>query len=309
MSKSVPFAKKTSSQYAKPEFYWRGGDVLREREYIQDEYKKALADYRRAELEYKQVERECSDASQILIEREKYTSALANFLDADAEGGQNEAAQKKRLTELENQIREAENELNEVRAVHHPAVASGLQKEKAYLLIEIQRNSKAIDLADENQENNKRQLAACIVSNKYRQATKLEGQLQDVTSKKNFLRNLVNKSKKEFDSARPCATSQTKEARLERAALMPQVDLDLIAARGAEKKQRRPKKWDNRISRMIDELEELNDRLTDLGLTDEVVDTEQLREKYFPDKNKDKENKGGEEEEEVGENKDEENDD
>lgn len=300
MTKSVPFAKKASSQYAKAEFYWRGGDVLREREYIADEYKKALAEYRRAELEYKQVERECSDASQILNEREKYTSALANFLDADAEGGQNEAYQKKRLTELENQIREAEAELNEVRSVHHPAVASGLQKEKAYLLIEIQRNAKAIDLADENQENNKRQLAACMISNKYTQATKLEGQLQDLTSKKNFLRNLVNKSKKEFDITKPCTTSQTKEARLERAALMPQVDLDLIAARGAEKKQRRPKKWDNRLSRMLDELDELNDRLTDFGLEDEVVDTEQLREKYFPDKNKDKEN-NGEEEEQGGE--------
>ncbi|KAK8893734.1 hypothetical protein M9Y10_022163 [Tritrichomonas musculus] len=300
MTKSVPFAKKVSSQYAKAEFYWRGGDVLREREYIADEYKKALAEYRRAELEYKQVERECSDASQILNEREKYTSALANFLDADAEGGQNEAYQKKRLTELENQIREAEAELNEVRSVHHPAIASGLQKEKAYLLIEIQRNAKAIDLADENQENNKRQLAACMISNKYTQATKLEGQLQDLTSKKNFLRNLVNKSKKEFDITKPCTTSQTKEARLERAALMPQVDLDLIAARGAEKKQRRPKKWDNRLSRMLDELDELNDRLTDFGLEDEVVDTEQLREKYFPDKNKDKEN-NGEEEEQGGE--------
>ncbi|OHS95275.1 Psp-related protein [Tritrichomonas foetus] len=286
MTHSGPFAKRPSAQYAKPEFYWRGGDVLREREYLADEYKKALADHRKAEYEYKQIEKECLEASQVLSEREKYTSALANFLDADAEGGQIEAEKKRRLNELENEIKEAEAELNEARAVHHPAVASGLQKEKAYLLIEIQRGSKAIDLATEQHDNARRQLAACTVSNRYRQATELEGQYHDLSSKRNFLRSLVNKYKKEFDSTRPCAPSQTKEARLERAALMPQIDLDITIERGEEKKQRRPKKWDNRISRIIDEIDELNDRLTDLGLPDEVVDTEALREKYFPSKEK-----------------------
>ena len=189
MSKNAPFAKKQSSQYAKPDFYWRGGNVLREKEYLNDEYKKALAEYRRAELELKQVERECSDASQILNERDKYTSALANFLDADAEGGQTEIYKKQQLRKYEAEIKEVEQELIEARAVCHPAVASGLQKEKAYLLIEIQRNLKAIDLAEEQHEIAKRQLAACTVSNKYRQALGLEGQLQELTSKKNYLRN------------------------------------------------------------------------------------------------------------------------
>jgi hypothetical protein len=278
---ALPFAKKPSSQYKQEPYYWRGGDVLREREYLTDEFKKALTEFRRADFELKKVESELQQASDCLHEREEYTAALANFLDSDAEGGHLESEYKKRLAALEDEIRHAEAELAEARAVHHPAVASGLQKEKAYLTIENQRTSKAIDLSEEQCESAKKQLAACTVSNKYRSALDLERKVLDLSRKKTYLRQAVNEKKKEFDATRPIAAPQTADARRERSALVPQVELDEAFGQIEEKKQRRPKKWEFRLLHLMQQIEELNDRLTDLGMTEDVVDTTALRQQHF----------------------------
>jgi hypothetical protein len=72
-----------------PPFYFR------ERKYLAEEYKKALADYRRAEYELHQVE-----DRETLHEREGYTTALANYLDADTEGNQTEQEYKRHLMRL-----------------------------------------------------------------------------------------------------------------------------------------------------------------------------------------------------------------
>lgn len=262
---------------------------MKEKEYLTDEYRKALTDFRKAEFELKSLEVEFQQAQETLREREEYTSALANYLDSDAEGGQKESDYKKRLAELEEEIRQAELELQEVKAVHHPAVASGLQKEKAYLLIENQRAAKAIDLANEQGDNTKKQLAACMASNKYRNAKELEGKQAELVKKRSYLRGQVNQIKKEFDDTKPVSLPQSKESREARSSMLPMVDIQEKLNREKEKKQRRPKKWDARIARMIDDIEELNERLTDIGLQDEVVDVEALREKYFPADKKEEE--------------------
>ncbi|KAH0788670.1 Psp-related protein [Histomonas meleagridis] len=298
----VPFAKRTPSQSQHKEFYWRGGDGLHEKEYLIDEYKKALTEYRRAENEYQQVEREYQEASETLKEREGYGNALANYLDADAEGSQTEQDCKKRLSELEVEIRDAETELQKAKSVHHPSVALGLQKEKAYLMIEIQRNKKTIDLAHEQAQTQKQQLASCVVSNKYQTATDLETKYQELSSKKSFLRSKVNKTKKEFDNTKPCTIPQSQEVRHERSALLSQTETETALQEAKEKKQRKEKKMNGRINRLLDEIEELNDRLRDLELEDETVDVEELRDKYMKKddnddgkgKEKEKENKNSE---------------
>jgi hypothetical protein len=290
--------KKVSSPYKQETYYWRGGDVLREKEYLIDEFKKATEEYRLRESELKQVESELREAEETLREREEYTNALAGFLDSDAEGGQQESYFKKRLAFIECEISEAESELQETRAVHNPAVSSGLQKEKAYLIIDNQRLYKAIELAVEEYENSKRQTAACMASNKYDTVFELEGRLQELQRKKGFLRQLVSQKKKDFDSTRPIAPSQSSESRTERNILISGSDTELVVQRQEERRQRNPKKWDHRLNRLIEFIEELNDRLFDLGLDEDVVDTSSLRSSYLSkssdeqDKDKDGEEKG-----------------
>lgn len=281
MSRKAPFPKTPQSQYRKPEFYWRGGDKYREQEYVTDEYKKALADYRIAEQELRVVKEEVAAASETLNERDGYTSALAGFMDDDADGYQTEVELKQELARLEREIHEHEEELQRRQAVHNPAVAGGLQKEKAYYLIEIQRGAKAIDNAYEESVHAREQLAACAVNNRYRNALQLEFQLDKVARKKRFLRSLVNKTKYTFDTRRPVAAVQTNDARTQRIVLQNGIDLKMSLARAEEKKERRRAKHANQINFLICQIEELNIRMSDIGMESDVVDTEPLRSKYL----------------------------
>ena len=284
-----PFKTRPPSQSQTPAFYWRGGDVLREREYLADEFKKALADKRKAELDLQQIQKEIAETQEVLDEREGYTSTLANYLDSDAEGYATENEFRQRLKELNFEIQVAERELQEATAVHHPAVISSLQKEKAFLLLEIQQQNKTKNNAIEQRFENKRKLAELSAGQKYQQTIALETQYDELVSKKNFLRGEVNRAKKNFESTKPTksATPTDQETlrvlNQERSVLLDELNISMAEKRGVEKKNRRPKKWDLRIARMIDQIEELNDRLEDLGFgQDDLVDTEQLRDKYFP---------------------------
>ena len=306
--KKVPFKKPPTSQYKKPEFYWRGGNTYREQEYITDEYKKALAEYRLAELELKQIEAEVADADVKLNERQGYTTALAEYLDGDTDGFTEEFQLKQDLSRIEREIKDDEDRLESLQAVHNPAVAAGLQKEKAYYMIEIQRGTKSICLASEEAKNAKEQLAACTVNSKYRQARMLEFQLDKVQRKKKYLRGLVTRTKNQFDKTRPPQSLNTNEARTERYAYLDGIEMKMAMAMYEEKKHRRPNKHANYINFLIDQIEELNARMSEIGLESEMVDTEQLRQKYLgngeEDENDNKKKKSDSKEENENENHD-----
>ena len=299
MSRTRPYPKRPSSQFAAPAFYWRGGDVHREREYLADEYKKALADYRKAELEYKEVEKTLSEASETLQEREAISDTLANYLDQDSEGNQTEHNIKKQLSEIEKEIKQKEVELQQARAVHHPAVTSGLQKEKAYLQLETQRVTKAIELAREQQANDRRKLAELSISKKYQQALDVEEKNLELSKKRQYLRQLVNKTKKGFDSTKPVIGGPTStDAKNEKQALLSQSEAEQSLARAEEKKKRRPQKWNMRIDRILSQLEDLNNIMYDLDIKSYAVDIDSLRQKY---QGSDESKKNNEEEEDKAE--------
>ena len=303
----APFSKRPPSKSAKEEFYWRGGDSLREKEYLKDEYKKAVADYRKAQMEYQKVEQDLQKTNEQLKERESYTNALSSYLDNDTEGSTQEQEYKKKLVELESEIKKAEEELSEARAVQHPAVISGLQKEKAFMMIEIQRQSKSLDLRDEQNDANKKQLAACVVSQKYHNALLLEGEIEKLSRKRAFLRSQVNKRKQEYDALTSQGNHQQQLRSIqqinkeERQAGIEVAELELIKGRLLEREQRRVNKWNMETNRYLKFIEELNQRMKDIGIEDQVEDVEALREKYIIKKEESEEKKEGAE----GENKEE----
>jgi hypothetical protein len=279
--RKTPYPKKPPSQSRTPAFYWRGGDILREREYLADEYTKALVEFRRTEMDLQMVESELRQANETLHEREGYTTALANYLDADTEGNHTEQEYKRQLMKLEADIKKAEVELRQVKAVHHPAVASLLQKEKAYLLIEAQRTQTAVQLTIEQDTNDKRKLGNISVSQKYQISLDLETKILDLHRKYQFLRATVNKYKKEFDNTRAFPVSQSNDARSQRAAYGNLVDTNYSLLRAQEKTRRRPVKWAEQIDRLILEIEDLNDQMEAFGMPSEALaNIEELRAKY-----------------------------
>jgi hypothetical protein len=278
----APYPKPPPSQHRTPAFYWRGGDILREQEYLADEYKKALANYRRAEQELRAVEQELQQAHETLHEREGYTTALANYLDADTEGNHTEQDYKRRLMKVEAEIRRAQAELQAAKAVHHPAVAANLLREKAYLQIELQRTQKAIELTREQHNSGRRKLAQITAGQRFQTSWDLETKAQDLNRKYQFLRGLVTNYKKEFDAERPFAVSQSEDARLERAAYATFVDVSYWHKRSDERAQR-PGKWNAEIDRLLAELERLNERMTELEMPqEEKADMKEVRSRFRP---------------------------
>ena len=287
MSRTRPYPTRPSSQFAAPAFYWRGGDTLHETETLSDNYKKALSDYRKAELEVKEIERRINDAKQTLHERETMSNTLVNYLDQDADGNNAEIGYKKQLIEVQQAIKDAESELQWLKRLQHPGVASSLQKEKACLMIDMQRQVKEIEMARAQHENDLRKVAEIEISPKYQSALELEGKFSELQKKKNFLRQLVNKNKKDFEMTKPVRKThideqnlRSRDSRSERATLLSNIDVEQSLDRANEKKKRREAKWNNQIERLINQLEDLNTRMEELGIEDETVDIDEIRRRY-----------------------------
>lgn len=302
MSKKAPFAKASPAQYQRPEFYWRGGNVLKEKEYLVDEYKKALTDFRKAESEYKQVQADLEIAHQELKTKEGYTSALANYLESDTEGSFTESQLKTKLVELETEISQLESELAQVKAIQNPAVASSLQKEKAFLSIQIQQLIKSNSNCVEKNNFNRRRVAQIAISQRYQNQIELEKKISQMNRKRKYLRTVVNELKVEFDQLRPSIVPSTHSIREEKAVLLKGAEIEVATQIAQEKLKRHPPKYNLYFARTIDDIEELNQRLIDLRDEDSVVSTDELRTKYRFEQEQNAENQPSDEEEQSSEN-------
>jgi DNA repair exonuclease SbcCD ATPase subunit len=273
-----PYPTAKRSQYRIPAFYWRGGDSLREREHLAEEHRKALAAYRRASSELRQIEDELSHASEKLQEREGFTAVLANYIDSDVEGREIEQEYKVRLTQIEAEIKEVEAELQQARSVHAPGIVSLLQKERAYLLIQVQRSETALELASAEEVHTKRRMAEIAIDPKYRASRDLETKLQLLSRKYQHLRNSLTEYKKGFDMLRPFPICRTEDGVVERAAYASVIDTRCLFARAQEKAMGRSGKWNHETERLFEELEILNDRMIDLGMPESsLVDIAAVR--------------------------------
>jgi hypothetical protein len=262
-----------------PPFYWRGGDVLREKEYMTVEYKAALADYQSAESEMQCVRADLEKANRLLHERDGYTVALAGFMDGDVGGFTEENRLKAELFELEQEISKCERDLKAKVHVHNAGVAAGLRKEKAYFLIEIERETKALENAKADIDNCKRALAALIVSPRYRTGLDTEYLHARLRQKNKYLRAFVRETKNEFDSTAPARILQTQDARAQRAVKMGGVESRLVRRRCLERMEQRPRKWARFLNFLLDQIEQLNERMVELGMEDDVIDPNPFRER------------------------------
>ena len=277
MTRSSPFSKTPT----KHQDFWRGTDAYHEQEYLKAEYRKALADYRVAEQEFKSVQNKVTAATNTLNEKDGYTTALVDYLDGDTDGLVTELDLRHELAAIEKGIASHLTELERIQAAQHPTIALGLQKEKAYYILEIQQGQKAISNAYEESMRAREQIAACSITNRYRNALQLEYELEKVSKKRRFLRNLVTSRKNTFDVRRPVQPVSSDEARGQRQMLHEGIDLKLSILRAEEKQLRRRQKHAAQINFLICQIEELNVRMEDIGIGDEKVQTAPLRQKFF----------------------------
>ncbi|KAH0794202.1 Psp-related protein [Histomonas meleagridis] len=275
------FAKKQPAKCRTTDFFWRGGDPLREQEYLIEEYKKALAEFRQSEAQLKAAKKDVNDAQDVLNEREGYAIALASYLEQDTTYSRKERELRAELSDLESEIEKKDRELRVIKSIHNPATSSALVKENATYMIEIQRGNQTIENYRSQQDEYKRQMAACTVNNRYRHALELEYERDRTQNKKIHLHKIVNSTKNEFEEQKIIKILQDPDSRIERNALQRLVPLEVEIALLEEKLNLHPTKHDNYLSLLIDQIEELNSRMEEIGLGDEVVATGKIKEKVF----------------------------
>jgi hypothetical protein len=276
------FERRAPGQHRAPEFYWRGGDVLKEQETLRDERRDALAALRRAEARLAGATQDAAEAAALLAHREGYTAALGAFVDADVSGAARESELKRYLAGLERRIFEGAGRLEELRRVQNPAVVAQVQKELASYLVQIQQTEKTRRNYVDKQVEAKRQIAACTVHARYREALLLAHRLAYVRAKNTRMRVLVAAAKIAFEELRPALAPVDAASRAERARLKAGQANHVTRVRNEERVAARPRKQRGQIEHFLRQIEELNDRLRDIGLGDAAVDTAALRAQVLP---------------------------
>jgi hypothetical protein len=288
------FAKRPPGQTRAPPFYWRGGDVLTEQEFLRDEHRLALIDLRLAQQTLVRVNADVAEASSVHREREGYTNALAAFLEQDVSCAKQETEMRDRLRKLEGEIDLLHTRLTQLRGLQNPAAAGSLQKEKGYYWIEIQRGQQEIQTNVDKGNEAKRQMAACTVNKRYRDAIRLADECRRLTEKRQRLRVMTRQAQLQFQAMHPTTPLVDAESRAEREALRNSIEAHIDLMRMEDRSICRKAKRRAQLEFFIRQVEELNGRMKALGVTEGVVDAEEIRARMIP-------GEGRREEEEVPE--------
>jgi hypothetical protein len=287
-------AKRPPGQFRVPPFYWRGGDVLTEQEFLREEYRSALAELRSVQQRLHLVNADVSEAASVLREREGYTNALAAFLEQDVSCAKQETELRETLRQIEGEIESVHARLTALREEQNPAAAGALRKEHAYYWIEIQRGQQEIQTGIDKANEAKRQMAACMVNRRYRDAIRIGEEYRRLGEKGKRLRVVTRKAQLQFQAMQPTTPLQDAESREEREALRRNLDAAMELMKMEDRRARRKAKRRAQLAFWIGQIEELNDRMRDIGAEGSVVNAVELRERMLPDKEG-----GGEEEDEI----------
>ena len=263
------------------DFHWRGGDVLKEKEYLTSEYKAALAEFRKISMIKENLEKEVNQANNELNETLGYTDALSAFIDG-TQNSQKEQELKQKLDKLEQQIAERQQKLEEMSECQNPAALATLAKENAFLLVEAQRGSKSIQNAELQTNALKRQLAACTVSDQYQYSSNIETLIIRETKRKNALTKRVRQLKGNFDSSKKYSVSNSDYAQELRDSLTSSISLKHQMKDSNFNYKCEIDDHNTHIKSLISQIEELNQRLQELELEDYIVDVNDLNNRFAP---------------------------
>lgn len=275
--------QRAPSQFRQKEFYWRGGDPLKEQEHLYDEFKKTLAQHRKLSMINKQLKSDIELANSELAEKLGYVDALSSFLDPDVDSSAKEQELKNEISSLENEIRKKENMLSKTVNDQNPAILAALERESAFLLVEIQRVSKMIANNDSSTEGSSLQLTACLISDSYQYASQLEYKIKREERNKALLRQRLNQIRRTFDSrAHRTNINNGDYYNKQRDLMNTSIHLKIDNKDSGHSIKWRQEKYQMHIDHLLNQIKEINERLENLGMEEDMANLSVLKEKYSP---------------------------
>lgn len=145
-------------------FYFRGDEIHKEPEFLENEYKAAKLEYNRHKSELMK-EKEIFNKVQLeLAKKDGYTVALSYALGDESHNTEDNARLRLRLNDLSEKIEKIEHAIEDMKSQQHPGLIYQLQREKAFYHAEIEDLRIGIFTGIDSIRNYKEEIANIVCS-------------------------------------------------------------------------------------------------------------------------------------------------
>ncbi|EAY04904.1 hypothetical protein TVAG_016760 [Trichomonas vaginalis G3] len=263
-------------------FYFRGDDIHKEPEFLDNKFRSAKIQYDRAKTELDEEKQQYEKVQAELAKREGYTVTLASALGDESNQTEENAKLRTQITKLQDEIEKFDNAISEAKDQQHPGLLAQLQKERTFYNAEIEDLRISIFTGIDNIRNDKEQIAKIVTSKEYTDASMVKSDRMAFQKFYSQLRTKMDKQFAEF-SAKQAESAKQRQIRVK---LPPSIDPLCTQRNNAilEKEEVIRNKEFAELRKkltaqvLLDQLETMNQTIIALG--GEPVDIEEIREKY-----------------------------
>lgn len=264
------------------QFYFRGsGDDYHEPEYLTQQMRGLVSDFRSSESELARVQETLREKSSALQSKKKQSMRMSQLTSADYQIIKEENQLKSDLSTVEQEIKDEAETLAKIKAHCSIQNTAGLQKELVLLNLEMQKAHTLIDDKGQEIEHAKLRNIELTISDKYMMYRELENKLDKVKRKRAALRQIVDDRMNAMNYLKVPVLDSSLEVRTSRTVLQKRVQPRIAEQWQEDRRQRRGEKYSRKIASLIEIIECLNERMSELDMEDSMVDTHELREKYL----------------------------
>ena len=153
--------------YRIPPVYFRGGDTYKEPEYIDDEAKKAISQFRLTKQELIKARTEYSAAENEGCFAEEYTMQMAENLGENSKATTENNDLRQRINKATVEMEKLDREIQQIKARICPSELSPLVNEQASFIPDLESLNHQIQRSQTKILNNKRRIAQTLISSQY----------------------------------------------------------------------------------------------------------------------------------------------
>lgn len=271
--------------YKAQTIYFRGDDIHKEPEFLDNEYRAAKLKYDRLKIELDQEKQEFEKVQAELAKREGYTVTLASALGDDSKNTEENARLRQQIVSLQAEIDKFDAAIAEAKEQQHPGLLATLQKERAFYNAEIEDLRIAIFTGIENIEKNKQEIAELVKSDEYTSSSMVKSDRMAFQKFYNQLRSKMDKQFSEF-SAKQSEAARARQARGKLPGPLESLCYQRLDAVLEKEEVMRNKDFAELRKKLtaqvlIDQIETMNQAI--LALHGEPTETEQLKDQYAPE--------------------------
>ena len=265
-------------------FYFRGDDIHREPEFLDNELRSAKIEYEQLKRELEEEKKEYEKVQSELAKREGYTVTLASALGDECHQTEENAKLRQQIADLTQQIDDVDTAISEAREQQHPGLIAQLQKERAFYNAEIEDLRIGIFTGIDNIRNEKEEIANVVTSDAYTQANLVKSDRVSFQKFYQMMRCEMDKLFADFSGKQADAARAHQPV----AKLPPefqgicQTRLNAILEKEEATRQKTFIELRAKLTAeiLIDQIETMNQTLIALG--GEPIDTDKIREEYIP---------------------------